>query len=141
MCPQKNHSRLIRQFSDFCTNNKTHKLIILGEGELKDELQEMIHQHKLTDRVMIQPYTSNPFAFIKKAAAIVLSSRYEGLPNVLLESMVIGRPIIATDCLSGPRELLGSMVDYESQIESISYFERGIVVSNDATEDTWDYGQ
>lgn len=132
--PQKNQKRLILQFSFFHTTNHNIKLLILGSGELEDELKSYISKLKLEDYVKIISYTSNPFLYIAKAKAVILSSHYEGLPNVILEAMTLGCPVIATDCMSGPRELLMDEIDYVKPVEKLNLGKRGIIVCDDETE-------
>lgn len=133
--PQKNQKRLINQFWLFHQNNGCMKLIILGSGSLEAELRKQIEELDLTEDVLLLPYTANPFAYMKCAKALVLSSHYEGLPNAVLEAMTIGCPVIATDCLSGPRELLDEKKEYESKLNGIRACKRGILVCDSDTED------
>ena len=133
--PQKNQKRLILQFSYFHTTNPNVKLLILGSGELEEELISYIKQLKLDNYIKIVPYTKNPFMYIKKAKALILASHYEGLPNAVLEAMILGCPVIATDCLAGPRELLIDEIDYEKELDKLEIGERGILVCDEQTED------
>lgn len=133
--PQKNQKRLIRQFSYFHASYPEVKLIILGDGIQKQELEDCIMELKLADYVKILPYTKNPFLYMAKAKALILSSDYEGLPNTVLEAMTLGCPVIATDCLAGPRELLMDEADYEKPLRRLEICQRGIIVCNDETED------
>lgn len=125
---QKQQGILIKEFAEFAKSNSDTKLLILGNGELKNELMGIIHEEKLENRVKILPYTKNPFAYVKRAKALILSSKFEGLPNAVLEAMCLGCPVIATDCLAGPRELLGDIKDYSFEIKEIKVLDRGIIV-------------
>lgn len=132
---QKNQKKLIRQFQIFHeTDDKKVKLLILGSGELLEELTSYIHGLNMEKYIKIVSYTNNPFVFMRKAKALVLSSRYEGLPNAVLEAMLLECPIIAADCMSGPRELIKDEMDYEKKLEKIEICKRGILVCNDDTE-------
>ncbi|MDB5420414.1 MAG: hypothetical protein JWR59_361 [Brevundimonas sp.] len=82
------------------------RLIILGEGPERAALIALSHAYGITDRVDFTGFVRNPFAMMARASAFVLSSRWEGLPTVLIEAMACGAPVIATDCPSGPREIL-----------------------------------
>lgn len=82
------------------------KLLIAGEGPLYDDLQNLIHQLDLKDKVYLVGFHSNPFSLFKKAFLFLLSSDYEGFGRVLIESMICGCPVIAHDCPVGPREIL-----------------------------------
>lgn len=132
--PQKNQRRLLLQFSYFHKRNPQIKMLILGSGDLHSELISCIEELELSDSVKIIPYTKNPFAYMSKAKALILSSHYEGLPNVLLEAMSLGCPIIATDCLAGPRELLMDKFDYKRNLSALEICERGVVVCDEKTE-------
>lgn len=82
------------------------RLIILGEGPLEATLRAQAQHLGLADRVLFAGYSANPFPIIAAADAFVLSSRFEGFPNVLLESLVCGTPVIATPAPGGTREIL-----------------------------------
>lgn len=128
--PQKNQISILNAFEQYLDSNKNCKLIFLGSGELEEKINEEISNRKLNDFVKVVPYDSNPFRYMKRAKTIILASRFEGLPNAVLETMTIGCPIIATDCLAGPRELLGDYTDYSEQFgNGISVLDRGILLS------------
>ena len=100
LVPQKNFRLLIDAFSDFYENHRDYKLIIYGEGYLRDELEE--YARKLPHGVISFPGVSEHLLEeIKSASMFVLSSDYEGLPNVLIEAMAMGMPVAATDCRPG----------------------------------------
>jgi glycosyltransferase involved in cell wall biosynthesis len=82
------------------------RLVILGEGELRPELERLTRELGLADRVDLPGFTANPYPAYRAADAFVLSSRWEGLPTVLVEALVLGVPVVATDCPSGPAEIL-----------------------------------
>ncbi len=82
------------------------RLIILGEGEQRSQLQDFIQQFGLEQEVALPGFTENPYAYLSKAALFVLSSRFEGFGNVVAEALACGTPIVATDCPSGPAEIL-----------------------------------
>ena len=94
-------------------------LIILGEGELRPELQALIDKKDLTDKVILKGNVDNPFAYYSNADFYVLSSRNEGFPNILIEALACSCPCIAFDCKTGPNEIIndgenGLLVEAES---------------------------
>jgi glycosyltransferase involved in cell wall biosynthesis len=102
---QKDFSNLIRAFAQLRTQ-KSARLIILGEGELRSELEAEIAQLGIGADVALPGFVPNPYAYMSHATAFVLSSRWEGLPTVLIEAMACGCAVVATDCPSGPEEIL-----------------------------------
>ncbi len=96
---------LIRAFS-VLRESRAAKLIIIGEGSARAELEAEIAQLGLTNDVDLPGFQENPFSFMNHAALFVLNSHYEGLPNVIIQAMSFGTPIVSTDCRSGPSEIL-----------------------------------
>lgn len=82
------------------------RLIILGEGEERENLEALVKDLGLDDCVSLPGFVANPFPYIKRARVFVLSSQREGLPNVVIQALALGTRIVATDCPSGPREIL-----------------------------------
>jgi glycosyltransferase involved in cell wall biosynthesis len=105
---QKDFSTLIRAFAvvrrqqDF----QSLRLLILGEGETRRQLEDLVKELGLTDFVAMPGRTENVFAYMARCALFVLSSAYEAMPMVLVEALVCGAPVVATNCRSGPREIL-----------------------------------
>ena len=79
---------------------------ILGDGPEEDSLRELIRTNKLSDHVMLHGYQSNAADWYRHAQLFCLSSRYEGMPNALMEAMACGVPVVSMDCPSGPSEIL-----------------------------------
>jgi len=103
---QKRFDRLLRVFSIVKKMNPEACLIIIGEGDLRPVLCELAVKLNVHEAVEFIGFKNNPWAWISKADIFVLSSDYEGFPNVLLESMACKTPIVSTDCLSGPGEII-----------------------------------
>lgn len=82
------------------------KLLILGEGERRSDLEELINQCDLEGEVFLPGYVSNPYYFIKRAKLFVMSSKWEGFGNVIVEALGAGVPVISTNCPGGPSEIL-----------------------------------
>ena len=105
LAPWKGFSDLIYAVNKVLKRRKV-RLLILGDGPLRSELQALINRLDLTDAVRLLGYVENPLKFFVRADAFVLSSYVEGLPNVLVEAMMCGCTPISTDCPTGPREVL-----------------------------------
>ena len=103
--PQKDFPTLIKAFAQV-RNIKSCRLMILGEGREKDQLNELIVKLGREKDIVILDFVQNPYAYMAKAAVFVLSSIEEGLPNALIEALAIGTPVISTNCQSGPDEIL-----------------------------------
>lgn len=104
--PKKNHMLLIRAFS-FIADAITDDLWIYGEGMMKEKYDKLIQQLGLERRVHIQDFTDKPEEILSRAKIFVLSSDYEGMPNVLLEALASGVACISTDCpCGGPRMVI-----------------------------------
>lgn len=102
---QKDFPTLIRGFAQVRTRQPC-RLIILGEGGDLPKLQGLISELELSADVDLPGFQANPYPFFSRAGLFVLSSVWEGSPNVLTEAMALGTPVVSTDCPSGPRELL-----------------------------------
>ncbi len=96
LSPAKNHLRLIEAFRAVHEQDAATRLVILGDGPLMPELQAAVADHRLAAAVLLPGYRANPYPVMARADCFVLSSDYEGQPMVLLEALVLGRPIIST---------------------------------------------
>lgn len=102
---QKGFDVLLQAFARVCSQQPC-RLIILGEGPLRPQLQKQIQDLGLKDLVQMPGFRANPYAYMARADLFVLSSRFEGSPNSLKEALALGTPVVATDCNSGPRQIL-----------------------------------
>ncbi|NER48018.1 MAG: glycosyltransferase [Symploca sp. SIO1A3] len=102
---QKDFPTLIKAFAQL-RQQRTAKLLILGEGQDRPALEALVQELGLELDIALPGFVYNPYAYMAKAAVFVLSSIFEGLPTVLIEAMAGGTPIVATDCKSGPAEIL-----------------------------------
>jgi glycosyltransferase involved in cell wall biosynthesis len=102
---QKGFDLLIRAVARLSFRMNLH-LVILGEGSERANLEKLVEDERVSGRVILPGFADNPYRWMKYADMFILSSRAEGFPNVLLEAMACGLPVIATDCRTGPRELL-----------------------------------
>lgn len=101
----KGFDTLLRAFAGV-RRQRPARLIILGQGPLRADLLDQVRQLGLGDCTALPGFAGNPYAWMARADAFVLPSRWEGSPNVLVEAMACGAPVVATDCPSGPAEIL-----------------------------------
>ena len=113
------------------------RLLILGEGPLRIDLEAQATSLGITDHVAFVGFQSNPLPWIKHADALVSSSRYEGLGNVIVEALACGTPVIATDCPYGPSEiLLGGQIGRLVAVGDVAALARAMQAQIDASRDT-----
>ncbi len=103
---QKDFQTLIKAFSVVRGQNKKYKLVILGEGPQRNDLESLCSKLSLEDDVCMPGEIDNPYPYMNDADLFVLSSRWEGFGIVTVEAMAFGTPVIATDCPYGPSEIL-----------------------------------
>lgn len=107
----KNHKMLIEAI--YHTKNPLLRLYIFGVGDMQEELEQRIEQLKLNEQVILMGFDSNPYKYLKAADLFIFGSNHEGFPNVLLEAMACGLPILTTNCQSGPSEIM--------ELETVKY--------------------
>jgi glycosyltransferase involved in cell wall biosynthesis len=105
--PQKGH-RFLLEALEILVQQRTQppRLVILGQGELEAELQAFVASHQLGAHVTLMGFVADPGPWLRRANLFVLPSLYEGMPNALIEAAACGTPVLATDCPSGPAEIL-----------------------------------
>lgn len=102
---EKDFGTLIKAFAAV-RRRRPARLVILGEGKERQVLEAVVNGLSLQEHVDLPGFTENPHAFMARAAVLALTSRWEGSPNVLIEAMACGTPVVSTDCPSGPHETL-----------------------------------
>jgi glycosyltransferase involved in cell wall biosynthesis len=103
--PQKDFPTLLRAFR-IVRDARPARLVILGEGGERPTLEAEVARLNLGDDVALPGFVANPWAWLAKADLFALSSVWEGLPTVVIESLAVGTPVVATDCPHGPLEIL-----------------------------------
>jgi glycosyltransferase involved in cell wall biosynthesis len=105
LAPPKDHATLLRALARVHAR-RAIRLLILGDGPERTALATLAGSLGIAEHVRMPGFVANPYAYMPQSAMLVLSSRSEGCPNVLLEALACGIPVVSSDCRSGPSELL-----------------------------------
>jgi glycosyltransferase involved in cell wall biosynthesis len=103
--PRKDFLTLVRAFARLRANQNC-RLVILGKGHQRDHLLSVANELGVAKDIDLPGFEPNPYPFMAHAAMLAMSSRWEGLGFVLIETLALGTPVVSTDCPSGPREIL-----------------------------------
>jgi glycosyltransferase involved in cell wall biosynthesis len=106
LCGVKDFATLVEAFA-LLRPQREARLLLLGAGPEMESLRRLAHERGVAADVDLPGFAANPYAAIRAASVLALTSRYEALPGVLIEALALGTPIVATDCPSGPAEILG----------------------------------
>ena len=129
MVQAKGQWHLIRLFKQVVSEVPDARLIIIGDGPLRRYLGNLIHVLGLNGKVFLLGWRSNPFKYMVRSFLFCLPSLWEGFPNVIVESLACGLPVMASDCLSGPREILAPNTSYKvKKLKSPEYADYGILM-------------
>tara|TARA_B100000963_G_scaffold351106_1_gene362243 strand:- start:822 stop:1889 length:1068 start_codon:yes stop_codon:yes gene_type:complete len=128
---QKDQLTLLKSLK-LIKNTIKFEAIIVGRGILKNQLLNYINKNNLNDCIKLVDFLENPFPIIKQSELFILTSRYEGLPNVLLESLALNKFIISSNCRTGPKEILSNgkggilfkVGDYKSLAKNIIFYNK-----------------
>ena len=105
---QKNYEYLIKEVSFFLKKNLDYDLLIIGDGEDKKKLKNLINDLDLNERIFLLGHIGNPYYFMKKASVFILASLWEEVGFVIVEAALSNLAIISSDCPNGPKEFLGN---------------------------------
>jgi len=107
LVPTKNSALAVRAF---VRSESEGRLFILGDGPLRQQIETLVDELGARDRVVICGFHANPYAILGRCAGYILPSNAEGFPNAMVEAMALGKPVVATDCPSGPAEILEARI-------------------------------
>lgn len=124
---QKGMWNLLRAFKTVLAKHPDAQLRLFGGGN-KVPYEKLISELEISDHVTIEGFVKNPHAQLQQADLFVFPSRFEGMPNALLEAMALGLPVISTDCLSGPREILAPEMPLSALNDGIVRAPYGILI-------------
>lgn len=102
----KNYSLLMEGYSQSILPKMNINLFIIGDGKDVEKLKQKAISLNLSDKIIFKPKMTNPFSYVKSALFSVLTSKYEGFPRVIIESLALDTPVISVDCHSGPKEII-----------------------------------
>lgn len=118
---QKSQVILVSVMRKLVSKNKLIKLTIIGEGDLRKVLEKEIKTHKLENHIILEGYKKNVLEYLAKADIFVFPSLYEGLPNVILEAMSVGLPVVTTNYDYGSEEILGKPLQNKDNFQLYQY--------------------
>lgn len=137
---QKGQWNLLKAFEILKQSNPTVRLVFVGSrGSLEKSIQQMATQSRYVKDILFVGFSSNPYKYLAKAAVFVLPSVSEGFPNAMVEAMICGAPVVATDCMTGPREILCGRCVPDMQLETSCTTDCGILVPTMPETPDFDY--
>lgn len=128
---QKDQITLVKSLNEI-KNKINFEAIIVGRGILKNQIKLKINKYKLSNKVKVLDFMQNPYPIMKETNLFILTSKYEGLPNVLLEALTLKKFIISSNCDTGPKEILSNgkggllfrVGDYKTLAKRIIFFNK-----------------
>ena len=105
LVPQKDYMTLLKAFNISSKKLKS-RLVIIGEGQERSSIEKYVKDKNMDNEIILLGYQSNPWKYLTNSDLFILSSKWEGFGNVIVEAMLLGIPVISSDCPSGPSEIL-----------------------------------
>ena len=114
--------------SAYAKSGIKQKLVMIGAGNHKQIIKDLAQQFGIADKLVFPGYLANPYPYIKNAKALVLASRVEGLPSVMVEALILGTPVVSTTCYTGPKEVLkDELAEFLSPVGDVDALARNLV--------------
>lgn len=137
---QKNHAFLIEVFAQYHTRNKHAKLMLVGEGELKNQIQELIKKYQLKDAVIFTGVRKDIPQILSAMDVFVFPSFYEGMPNTVIEAQATGLPVVLSDTITKEADITG-LLEYRSLAESADVWAKAVIskMQTERTDHTKDF--
>lgn len=135
---QKGQWHLVRTFTQVVEKYPTAQLVIVGGGEYKGKLQTLIDDCGVKGHVHLVGTHKNVYPFLAAADVFAFSSLFEGMPNTLLEAYSVGLPIVTTDCVSGPREIIAPELSVSETVVYPYYSEHGVLLEPLSDVECWE---
>ena len=137
MVHQKGLWHLVKAFSLVREKHPEARLVLIGEDWTEGKLPALLEQLQLQDSVLLTGRVRNPYQDLHRADGDVLSSLFEGFPNALVEAMACGLPVIATDCPSGPREILYQEPNLNEKAAEVTEADYGVLIPLPEAQEDW----
>lgn len=135
----KGFDLMIQAFSECVKKYSEWQLLIMGEGCLRGELEAQVHQHGLEQKIIFLGWVKNTDSILQASDMFVLSSRTEGFPNVLIEAMACGLPVVSFDCQSGPADIIedgvNGMLVPDGHVDKLAIVMQQLMLDNKLASD------
>lgn len=135
---QKGFWHLIKAFSVVAKKHEDARLVIVGGNIYEKETEKLISDLGLENKILLTGAQKNPFAYIERSEIYVLSSLFEGFPNAMVEAMACGKPVVAANCKSGPKEILMTADERKTVVDRVTQASYGILISEMPQQENWD---
>jgi glycosyltransferase involved in cell wall biosynthesis len=126
-CEIKGFEYLIEAFAQAREKTDDLGVIMVGDGRCKKKYENAVQRLGVENHVFFTGYQQNPYKYMARCSCFVMPSLNEGFPNVLAEALALGLPVIATNCYSGPAEILRTDSDYEAVTDRYAACDYGII--------------
>ena len=124
----KGHWHLLRAFKKLSEERPNARLLMVGTGELEEKTKGLVKELGLENVVTLTGFQNNPHAIVNRCDAFVFSSIYEGFGNAIVDALALSKPVVCSDCFTGPRNILAPDTPLDKQTDSIEYAKYGILV-------------